>query len=146
MTEVYVDVAAASLGGGMPGAGSADADPARAAIADPEAVRALRHLADAGVRVVIIRPDALDPPDDLRDVAVDVLPAVPDRPTGPAFYLTSDISRCRGSSARLRTVLIGGAPPDGSVRRCDAIARDVQAAAMEILAADAMAPARTTTS
>ena len=102
------------------------------------------HLADAGVRVVIVRPDPLEPPDDLRAVARDVLTAVPDRPRAPAWYLTSDISRCRGSSARLRTVLIGGAPPNGSVRRCDAVARDVQAAAMEILAADAMAPARTT--
>ena len=146
MTEVYVDVAAAALGGGMPGAGSPDDEPSRVAIADPEAIRALRYLADSGVRVVIVRPDALEPPGDLRAVAADVLPAVPDRPRAPAWYLTSDISRCRGSSARLRTVLIGGAPPNSSVRRCDAVARDVQAAAMEILAADAMAPVRTTTS
>jgi hypothetical protein len=144
VTEVYVDVAAAALGGRMPGAGSPDEEPQRVAIADPEAVRALRHLAEAGVRVVIVRPDALAPPDDLRAVADDVLHAVPDRPGAPAWYLTSDISRCRGSSARLRTVLIGGAPPNGSVRRCDAVARDLQAAAMEILAADAMAPVRPT--
>ena len=144
MTEVYVDVAAAALGGGAPGAGFADDRP-RAAIADPEAVRALRYLADSGVRVVLVRPDSLEPPDDLRAIADEVLPAVPAKPRAPAWYLTSDISRCRGSSARLRTVLIGGAPPNGSVRRCDAVARDVQAAAMEILAADAMAPVRTTT-
>jgi len=142
VTEVYVDVAAASLGGGAPGAGSAD-DASRAAIADPEAVRALRYLAESGVRVVLVRPDSLEPPDDLRAIAEDVLPALPARPRAPAWYLTSDIDRCRGSSARLRTVLIGGAPPNGSVRRCDAVARDVQAAAMEILAADAMAPVRT---
>jgi hypothetical protein len=37
-------------------------------------------------------------------------------------------------------VLIGAAPPSGSVRRCDAVARDVQAAVMEILAAAAMPP------
>ena len=101
---------------------------------DPEALRALRHLADAGVRVVVVRPDRLEPPDELRALAADVLPAVPGRPGAPAWYLTSDISRCQGSSARLRTVLIGGSPPNGSVRRCDAVARDVQAAAMEILA------------
>jgi hypothetical protein len=144
VTEVYVDVAAAALGGGAPGAGYADGLP-RAAIADPEALRALRYLADSGVRVVLVRPDSLEPPDDLRVVAEDVVPAVPSRPRAPAWYLTSDISRCRGSSARLRTVLIGGAPPNGSVRRCDAVSRDVQAAAMEILAADAMAPVRTAT-
>ena len=67
-----------------------------------------------------------------------VVAEVPARPQAPAWYLTSDIERCRGSSAHLRTVLIGGAPPSGSVRRCDAVARDVQAAAMEILAAVAM--------
>ena len=79
MTEVYVDVAAAALGGGAPGAGSADDRP-RAAIADPEAVRALRYLADSGVRVVLVRPDSLEPPDDLRAVADEVLPAVPANP------------------------------------------------------------------
>jgi hypothetical protein len=142
VSEVYVDVAAAALGGGAPGAGSGQGD-LRVAIADPEALRALRYLADAGVRVVIVRPDRLEPPEDLLAVAADVLTAVPDRPRAPAWYLTSDISRCRGSSARLRTVLVGGAPPNGSVRRCDAVARDVQAAAMEILAADAMAPVHT---
>jgi hypothetical protein len=142
VTEVYVDVAAAALGGGAPGAGSGD-DAPRAVIADPEAVRALRYLADSGVRVVLVRPDSLAPPDDLRGIADEVLTAVPSRPRAPAWYLTSDISRCRGSSASLRTVLIGGAPPNGSVRRCDSVARDVQAAAMEILAADAMAPVRT---
>jgi hypothetical protein len=142
VTEVYVDVAAAALGGGAPGSGSPEAGP-RVAVADPEALRALRYLAEAGVRVVVVRPDRLEPPEDLLAVAEDVLTAVPDRPRAPAWYLTSDISRCRGSSARLRTVLVGGAPPNGSVRRCDAVARDVQAAAMEILAADAMAPAHT---
>jgi len=142
VTEVYVDVAAAAMGGGSPGAGSGDAP--GPAILDPEALRALRHLADAGVRVVVVRPDRLEPPDELRALAAEVLPAMPARPGAPAWYLTSDISRCQGSSARLRTVLIGGTPPNGSVRRCDAVARDVQAAAMEILAEVAMAPAQPT--
>ena len=142
MTEVYVDVAAAALGGGAPGAGSSDLG-SFVATADPEAVRALRYLAEAGVRVVIVRPDHLEPSEELRGIAAEILPAVPARPRAPAWYLTSDIARCQGSSARLKTVLIGGAPPNGSVRRCDTIARDVQAAAMEILAADAMTPETT---
>jgi hypothetical protein len=135
VTDVYVDVAAASID---PGAASASFGPGSAA--DPEAVRALRYLAESGVRIVLVRPGGPEPAEELRAVAEEVLRAVPERPPGPAWYLTSDIARCRGSSARLRTVLIGGAPPGGSVRRCDAVARDVQAAAMEILAADAMAP------
>ena len=121
MTEVYVDAEAA---------------------AEPESVRALRYLADAGIRVVLVTPGGDEPAGELRDAASEVVAAVPVRPHGPAWYLTSDIARCRGSSAHLRTVLIGGTPPSGSVRRCDAVARDVQAAAMEILAAVAM-PART---
>lgn len=131
MTQVYVDAGAASIESAVPLDGPAPVD--------PEAVRALRHLAEAGVEVYIITANG-PPADELREVARDVLPEVPERPEAPSFYLTSDIDRCRGSSARLRTVLIGGAPPNGSVRRCDAVARDVQAAAMEILAADAMPP------
>jgi len=130
VTEVYVDVGAASIGSG----------PAWAP--DPQAVRALRYLSEAGVRIVLVRTGVAEPGDELRAVAADVVRAVPERPRGPSWYLTSDIARCQGSSARLRTVLIGGPPPNGSVRRCDAVARDVQAAAMEILAADAMAPSR----
>jgi hypothetical protein len=137
VTDVYVDVAAASID---PGGASASIDPGWVPVADPEAVRALRYLAEAGVRIVLVRPGGPEPAEELRAVAEEVLRAVPERPPGPAWYLTSDIARCRGSSARLRTVLIGGAPTGGSVRRCDAVARDVQAAAMEILAADAMAP------
>lgn len=128
MTDVYVDVGAASIGSGALWS------------PDPEAVRALRHLADAGVRIVLVRSGVAEPGDALRAVAAEVVRVVPDRPRGLSWYLASDIARCRGSSARLRTVLIGGAQPSGSVRRCDAHARDVQAAAMEILAADAMAP------
>ena len=135
MTEVYVDVAAASVEAGGAEAGNRLA-------AEPEALRALRYLADAGIRVVLVTAGGGDPPGELRDAVAEVLDAIPDHPRGPAWYLTSDIARCQGASAHLRTVLIGGTPPSGSVRRCDAVARDVQAAAMEILAAVAM-PART---
>ena len=136
MTQVYVDVGAASVAPiDAPGA-------ARPAPAHPEAIRALRHLADAGVEVFVIAPHGERPAEDLRAAALEVLGAVPERPEAPAFYLTNDIERCQGSSARLRTVFIGGSPQAGSIRRCDAVARDVQAAAMEILAADAMAPLR----
>jgi hypothetical protein len=133
LTEVYVDVAAASMDQGGEN-GSA------APVAEPEAVRALRYLADSGIRVVLVTADGPRPSPDLEAVAAEVVGAIPPRPRGPAWYLTSDISRCHGASARLRTVLIGAAPPSGSVRRCDAVARDVQAAAMEILAAVAMPP------
>lgn len=131
MTEVYVDVGAAS-------AGAPGVDGVRPV--DPSALRALRHLTDAGVSVYVVAYDG-QVGGELRAAARGVLRAVPERTGAPAFYLTDDIERCQGSSARLRTVFIGGAPAVGSVRRCDAVARDVQAAAMEILVADAM-PAR----
>ena len=133
MTEVYVDVAAASVGpgGGKSGSGMS---------ADPESIRALRYLAESGIRVVLVAHEGAAPPGDLGEFAAEVISGPPTRPRAPAWYLTSDISRCVGSSARLRTILIGAAPPSGSVRRCDSVARDVQAAAMEILAAVAMPP------
>ena len=131
MIEVYVDVAAASVEAGGTEAGNHLA-------AEPQAVRALRYLADAGIRVVLVTGGSGEPPAELRGAASEVVATVPVRPRGPAWYLTSDIARCQGASARLRTVLIGGTPPTGSVRRCDAVARDLQAAAMEILAAVAM--------
>jgi hypothetical protein len=133
VTEVYVDVAAASMEQGGENGGQVWP-------AEPEAVRALRYLADSGIRVVVVATDGLKPDEELASVAAEVVSSMPPRPRGPAWYLTSDIGRCRGSSARLRTVLIGAAPPTGSVRRCDAVARDVQAAAMEILAEVAMPP------
>jgi hypothetical protein len=135
VTEVYVDVGAASIEGLAP-----NGEPHGPHAADPEAVRALRYLAEAGVRVVVVTAGGSQPSKELRAAADAVVEAVPERPEAPAFYLTSEISRCQGSSARLRTIFVGGAPPNGSVRRCDSVARDVQAAAMEILAADAMAP------
>ena len=134
MTEVYVDVAAASMEQGAENV-------AVVRPSDPEAVRALRYLAESGIRVVVVAVDGVRPDEKLANVAAEVVSAMPPRPRGPAWYLTSDIERCVGASARLRTVLIGAAPPTGSVRRCDAVARDVQAAAMEILAEVAM-PAR----
>jgi hypothetical protein len=132
MTEVYVDAVAASVEQGGERGG--------AYAAEPEAVRALRYLADSGIRVVVVAAGGVRPDAELEGVAAEVVSAVPSRPRGPAWYLTSDVDRCRGATARLRTVLIGAAPPTGSVRRCDAVARDVQAAAMEILAAVAMPP------
>ena len=133
MTEVYVDVAAASMEQGAENV-------AVVRPSDPEAVRALSYLAESGIRVVVVAVDGVRPDEKLANVAAEVVSAMPPRPRGPAWYLTSDIERCVGASARLRTVLIGAPPPTGSVRRCDAVARDVQAAAMEILAEVAMPP------
>jgi hypothetical protein len=69
-----------------------------------------------------------------------VVTEVPGRPPTPSWYLTTEVERCQGASAKLRTVLIGAAPPPGSIHRCDAVARDLQTAALELLASEAMPP------
>ena len=137
MTQVYVDVGAASPEGAAPDAGAADGS----APVDPHAIRALEHLVEAGITVFVVTAGGPVPAPELRAAVTDVVGAVPTPVIEHSWYLTSDIERCVGSSARLVTVFIGGTPPSGSIRRCDKVARDVQAAAMEILASEAM-PAR----
>lgn len=133
MTQVFVDVGAASIEAAAPDGGAPPVD--------PEAIRALRHLADAGVMVFVVTTGGREPAAELREVAHKVVDHVSTPADDQAWYLTSDVERCQGSSLRLTTVFIGGAPPAGSIRRCDRVARHVQAAAMEILASEAM-PAR----
>lgn len=134
MTQVFVDVGAASPEGAVPDAGGADGS----SPVDPNAIRALEHLTEAGVSVILVTAGGSVPAPELRAAATDIVPEVPMPVIEHSWYLTSDIERCVGSSARLVTVFIGGTPPSGSIRRCDKVARDVQAAAMEILASEAM--------
>jgi hypothetical protein len=103
---------------------------------DPAALRSLRHLVDAGHELVLVdQPGAAG---DLRDLAAGVVETVPQLPDEHAWYLTDDVDHCRDMTARVRTVLIGASPPPGSIHRCDSVARDVQAAVLEILASEAM--------
>ena len=126
MTRIYVDAEALAVRG--------SAVPAL----DPAADRALRFLVDAGHEVVVVAPEPGSLPDPCRLVEGGVVARVPGSPSGRAWYLTTAVERCLGVSARLRTVLIGAAPPAGSIHRCDAVSRDLQAAALEILASEAM--------
>lgn len=123
MTRVYVDIDAF--------VGPASADP------DADDVRSLGYLEDAGHEVVLVgRAPANDRA--LGPWAATAVPQAPLRPEAPAWYLTADVERSRGRTSRLRTVLIGGTPPAGAIHRPDGFARDVQAAVLEILAAEAM--------
>lgn len=105
---------------------------------DPDAVRALAYLTEAGHEIVLVVPEGVEPPADLRSLGASSVEAPPEKPDRPAWFLTTDVSHCVGRSAKMRTVLIGAAPNHGSVMRCDAVARDVQAAVLEILASEAM--------
>jgi hypothetical protein len=103
---------------------------------DPAALRSLRHLVDAGHELVLVDQPGAD--GDLRELGASVVAAVPQLPDERAWYLTDDVEHCRELTARIRTVLIGASPPPGSIHRCDSVARDLQAAVMEILASEAM--------
>jgi hypothetical protein len=128
VSDVYIDLAAVVL------------DPADR-LADDDVIRSLRYLAEAGHRVVLVAPPGVEPPGEIRRASQATIQHAPDNPAIQSWYLTADLARCQGrNSARLRTVLIGGAPPSGSIQRCDSFARNVQAAVMEILAAEAMQP------
>ena len=107
---------------------------------DPAALRSLRHLVDAGHELVLVDQPAVS--QDLRALAADVVDAVPSLPDERSWYLTDDVEHCREMTARVRTVLIGASPPPGSIHRCDSVARDLQAAIMEILASEAMSAER----
>ena len=127
MTRIYVDLGVALRDGNL--------------APDTESVRPLEFLAEAGHEILLV--GEATPPEELSAVARGLVASAPMRPDRRSWYLTEDVERCQGATARLRTVLIGAAPPAGSIHRCDAVARDLQAAAMEILAAEAMpAPAR----
>jgi hypothetical protein len=107
---------------------------------DAAALRSLRHLVDAGHELVLVdQPGASG---NLRDLAASVVEAVSQQPDEHAWYLTDNVEHCREMTARVRTVLIGASPPAGSIHRCDSVARDVQAAVLEILASEAMSAER----
>ena len=142
MTRVYLDAEVATAPG--PGDGGR---------IDDAAVQSLRFLVEAGHEVVLVAPavpgDAAErgdspptsaPPELPRDLIRGVVDAVPPRPAISGWYLTASVERCHGTSARTRTVLIGGQPPAGAIHRCDAVARDLRAAVLEILASEAMPP------
>jgi hypothetical protein len=126
VSSVYVDLETLVPGG--PGGGRN---------VDPAAVRSLGYLAEAGHDVVLVAP-LETVPEALAGVVASVSPAAPSEPPEAAWYLTIDVERCRGRSAKLHTVLVGTAAAPAAIHRCDALARDVRAAVLELLAAEAM--------
>jgi hypothetical protein len=136
VTRIYVDAEVLAV----PGSGERRID--------PTAAPTLRFLVDAGHEVVVVAtggagPAAVGPGGAMvealpRELVRGVVESVPARPTTAGWYLTTSVDRCQGSSARTRTVLIGGTPAAGAIHRCDAVARDLRAAVLEILASEAM--------
>ena len=108
---------------------------------DEGSLRSLGFLREAGHEVILVVQPGYEPgPAPAGDWATIDMGSVPLRPDHPAWYLTTEVDRCRGRSAHLRTVLIGLSPAAAAIHRCDTLARDVPAAVLEILAAEAMRP------
>ncbi len=135
MTTVYVDAAALFV------AGAAGPDTARLA---PDGNSSLEHLHEAGLEVVLLgRAEAVTGLEGAVPGWV-LLPELPEDPRG--WMVVGDPASCaRGRpSRRLRTILVGPAAPARGLasRACDVEARDLTDAALTILAAEAMEPAR----
>ena len=107
------------------------------ALVEPGAAEQLAHLAEAGHELVLVaEPDhqaaeliawsrrAAELPDDPAEIV--------------AWYLTADPAACTDRRAGLRTMLIGPRAEGPRPTRCDATARDLRDAVLELLASDAM--------
>jgi len=114
------------------------------AVLEPGAAGQLTHLAEAGYPLVLIA-EAGHPGRDLIAWArrLPELPEVPEPSEedagSPAWFVTADPATCGDRRVGLRTMLIG--PREDGLRptRCDATARDLRDAVLELLASDAMA-------
>lgn len=96
----------------------------------------LRHLADAGHRLVLVA--ALGHPARGHSAWTDQRAAVPADPPDGSWFVTTDPATCRDRQAGLRTILVGPRGHAPRPTRCDTTARDLRDAVLEILADDAM--------
>ncbi len=117
MNDIYVDPSAAGM---------------------PDAANHLAHLLDTGHRLVLVG--------DCPTAVIDALPgaealdAMPKTVTPGSWYLGADPEMCAERSLGLRTLLVGPrvAPSPRPGPRCDAEARDVASAVLEILGREVM--------
>ena len=117
MTDIYIDPTVASM---------------------PDAAEHLIHLGDSGHPVTFVgdcpAPVAASLPD---AILVDTMP---ERVAAGSWYVSSDPEMCRDRRAGLQTLLVGPrlAPSPRPGPRCDAEARDLASAVLEILRRDVM--------
>jgi hypothetical protein len=103
---------------------------------EPDAADHLVHLAEAGHRLVLVAEE--DHAAAGLATWTDRATAIPDDPPRGSWFLTTDPAACGDRRPGVRTVLIGPREDGPRTTRCDATARDVRDAMLEILAADAM--------
>jgi hypothetical protein len=116
MTAIYVDPSASSV---------------------PDAMGHLRHLVETGHDVFLI---GSVPPARAADLGAALVDAVPDDAPRGSWFVTADAATCADRQPGLRTLLVGPrpAPSPRPTPRCDAEARDLASAVLEILSRDAM--------
>jgi hypothetical protein len=104
-----------------------------------DAAEALENLADTGHELILLTNAPVALPDGFPHVRqtsrIDPAPAT-------SWYLTTDPESCGQRRPGLRTMLVGPGPATrrATIQRCDIQTRDLHAAAIEILAREAMAP------
>lgn len=139
MTRVYVEPTAIMLGGGFPSGAPAGVGTHPA----PGAIDAIDNLREAGHEVLLYREPASS---DERLSQVSKLTGLtiagsPGQPPAPGSWLiTADPRHCERRVAGVRTILVGPRRPPGPrpTAHCDVQARDLGAAAIEILTREAM--------
>ena len=117
MTDIYIDPSVASM---------------------PDAFEHLAHLVDTGHGVILVGPSPDAASADLAGARrVD---AVPDTVESGAWRVTADPAVCGDHRPGLRILLVGPrpAPSPRPTPRCDAEARDLSMAILEILSRDVM--------
>ena len=102
----------------------------------PDAVGRLDHLLDPDHELVLVA--GADHPSAGLLPWVGHLPALPEQPAPGSWYLTADPNTCGDRQAGLRTVLIGPREAGRRPTRCDATARDLREAVLQVLSAAAM--------
>jgi hypothetical protein len=103
---------------------------------EPDAADSLVHLVDAGHQLVLVAED--DHPAAGLPAWADRTPVIPEDPPRGSWFLTADPAACGDRRAGVKSMLIGPREDGPRTSRCDATARDVRDAVLEILAADAM--------
>jgi len=109
----------------------------RSAAGAPDAADHLRHLIETGHQVFLLDGSEPDVASELGAPIVQALPV--DAPRG-SWFVTADAATCAERQTGVRSLLVGPrpAPSPRPTPRCDAEARDLASAVLEILSRDVM--------
>jgi hypothetical protein len=104
-----------------------------------DAAEALGNLAETGHELILLTKAPVALPDGFPHLRQS--PRI-DPAAATSWYLTTDPESCGQRQPGLRTMLVGPGPVTrrATIQRCDIQTRDLHAAAIEILAREAMAP------